>query len=390
MTADPTLRTADFDYDLPPDLIAQEPLAERSGSRLLVVLRAERRQGAEDGDAGGRRGGPRGGRSDRRDGGIHPQSVPGGAIPAAGGGALVDSRFTHLTSLIPPGDLLVINTTRVRHARLLGTRPSGAPAEVLLIHPDTGGDWVAMGKPGSALQPGRRISLGPGLEVETIEVLPDGHRRVRFLGATAEQAIAEYGRLPLPPYITRDPTEQDEQRYQTVYGRQEGSVAAPTAGLHFTEAMLDTLSARGVLIAGLDLQVGPGTFKPVEVEDIREHAMHPERYEISSRLAAMVELVREQGGRVWAVGTTVVRALESAAGEGGQVRACQGETSLMIAPGYGFKVVDHLITNFHLPRSTLLMLVSAFAGHALTMAAYRHAVEQRYRFYSYGDAMVIL
>jgi S-adenosylmethionine:tRNA ribosyltransferase-isomerase len=390
LTAEPILRTADFDYDLPPELIAQEPLAERSGSRLLVVLRDERRQGAENGDAGGRRGGPRGGRGDRRDaGGIHPQSVPGGAIPAAGGG-LVDSRFTHLTSLIPPGDLLVINTTRVRHARLLGTRPSGAPAEVLLIHPDAGGDWVAMGKPGSALQPGRRISLGPGVEVETIEVLPDGHRRVRFLGATAEQAMAEYGRLPLPPYITRDPTAQDEQRYQTVYGRREGSVAAPTAGLHFTEAMLDTLSARGVLIAGLDLQVGPGTFKPVEVDDIREHAMHPEQYEISSRLAAMVELVREQGGRVWAVGTTVVRALESAAGEGGQVRARQGETSLMIAPGYVFKVVDHLITNFHLPRSTLLMLVSAFAGHALTMAAYRHAVEQRYRFYSYGDAMVIL
>jgi S-adenosylmethionine:tRNA ribosyltransferase-isomerase len=391
LSADAPLRTADFDYALPQELIAQEPLAERSGSRLLVVLRAERRRGADRGDAGGRRTSPRSGRADRReDGGVHPQSVPGGATPSAGGGGLVDSRFTHLTSLVPPGDLLVINTTRVRHARLLGTRPSGAPAEVLLIHPDPAGDWVAMGKPGSALQPGKRIRLGPGVEVETLEVLPDGHRRVRFLGATAEQAIASYGRLPLPPYITRDPTRQDEQRYQTVYGRREGSVAAPTAGLHFTESMLDTLSSRGVLIAGLDLEVGPGTFKPVEVDDPRAHTMHPERYEISSRLAAMVELVREQGGRVWAVGTTVVRALESAALEHGLVRAGSGETSLMIAPGYTFRVVDHLITNFHLPRSTLLMLVSAFAGHPLTMAAYRHAVEQRYRFYSYGDAMLIL
>jgi S-adenosylmethionine:tRNA ribosyltransferase-isomerase len=308
----------------------------------------------------------------------------------AGGGVLVDSRFTHLASLIPRGDLLVINTTRVRHARLLGTRPSGAPAEVLLIHRGPEGDWVVMGKPGSALQPGKRILLAPGVEVETLEVLPDGHRRVRFLGTTAEAAIASYGRLPLPPYITRDPTPQDEQRYQTVYGRVEGSVAAPTAGLHFTEAMLDTLSARGILIAGLDLEVGPGTFKPVEVEDPREHPMHPERYEISSRLAAMIELVREQNGRVWAVGTTVVRALESAAGEHGLVRAGRGETRLMITPGYSFRVVDRLITNFHLPRSTLLMLVSAFAGHQLTMAAYRHAVEERYRFYSYGDAMLIL
>ena len=303
---------------------------------------------------------------------------------------LVDSRFANLTSLIPPGDLLVLNTTRVRHARLLGTRPSGAPAEVLLIHPGTDGSWVAMGKPGSALQPGKRIALGDGVDVETIEVLPDGHRLVRFLGASAADAIARYGRLPLPPYITRDPTELDEDRYQTVYARAEGSVAAPTAGLHFTPGILDLLSAKGVLIAGLDLQVGPGTFKPVEVDDPSEHPMHPERYEISPRLAAMVEVVREQGGSIWAVGTTVVRALESAADERGMVRAGGGETSLLIAPGYSFRVVDRLLTNFHLPRSTLLMLVSAFAGRELTLAAYEHAVTQRYRFYSYGDAMVIL
>ena len=223
-----------------------------------------------------------------------------------------------------------------------------------------------------------------------MEVLPDGHRLVRFVGASAADAIAQFGRLPLPPYITRAPTAVDEDRYQTVYARDIGSVAAPTAGLHFTPSVLDSLSAKGVLVAGLDLQVGPGTFKPVEVDDPREHPMHPERYEISARLAALVEVVREQGGSVWAVGTTVVRALESAADQRGAVCAGQGETSLMITPGYRFRVVDRLLTNFHLPRSTLLMLVSAFAGRELTLAAYAHAVSRRYRFYSYGDAMVIL
>jgi S-adenosylmethionine:tRNA ribosyltransferase-isomerase len=278
----------------------------------------------------------------------------------------------------------------VRHARLLGTRASGAPAEVLLIHPAADDSWIALGKPGSALQPGKRISLDADVGVETIEVLSDGNRRVRIVGATVEEAIRRFGRLPLPPYITRDPTEADAQRYQTVYAREVGSVAAPTAGLHFTSELLDSLSSKGVVVSGLDLQVGPGTFKPVETDDPRLHPMHPERYRISDRLAALVELVREQGGRVWAVGTTVVRALESAANPDGTVRAGAGETSLMITPGYPFRVVDRLLTNFHLPRSTLLMLVSAFAGHQLAMSAYAHAVAERYRFYSYGDAMVIL
>jgi S-adenosylmethionine:tRNA ribosyltransferase-isomerase len=318
-----------------------------------------------------------------------PDMLPG-EQRAVSGAVLIDSRFSHLTSLVAPGDLLVLNTTRVRHARLLGTRPSGAPAEVLLIHPGTDGTWVAMGKPSSALQPGKRIELGDGVAVETVEVLSNGHRLVRFLGASAPDAIARFGRLPLPPYIEREPTELDESRYQTVYARAEGSVAAPTAGLHFTPEILDALSAKGVLVAGLDLQVGPGTFKPVEADDPREHPMHPERYEISPRLAALIEVVREQGGSIWAVGTTVVRALESAADDAGAVRAGPGETSLMITPGYRFRVVDRLLTNFHLPRSTLLMLVSAFAGRELALAAYAHAVEQRYRFYSYGDAMVIL
>ncbi|MBA3319046.1 MAG: tRNA preQ1(34) S-adenosylmethionine ribosyltransferase-isomerase QueA [Gemmatimonadales bacterium] len=364
MTPDPPFRTADFDYDLPPELIAQEPLAERSASRLLVVRRGSGRLGRPDTPA-----------------------AEAGVLPGA---PLVDSHFSQLSSLIAPGDLVILNTTRVRHARLLGTRASGAPAEVLLIHPGANGSWIAMGKPGSAMQPGKRIELGEGVGIETDEVLPDGHRLVHFVGAAAEDAIARFGRLPLPPYITRGPTDLDEERYQTVYARAEGSVAAPTAGLHFTPAIFDGLSAKGVLISGLDLQVGPGTFKPVEVEDPCHHPMHPEHYEIGASLAAMVALVREQGGRIWAVGTTVVRALESAADERGALRAGPGETRLMITPGYDFRVVDRLLTNFHLPRSTLLMLVSAFAGHDLIKAAYAHAVAQRYRFYSYGDAMVIL
>ena len=226
--------------------------------------------------------------------------------------------------------------------------------------------------------------------METLEVLSDGNRRVRFVGLTAEEAVTRFGQLPLPPYITRPPTELDESRYQTVFAKTEGSVAAPTAGLHFTSDMLDALSAAGVVVAGLDLEIGPGTFRPVETDDPAEHTMHPEAYEISPRLAALVERVREDGGRIWAVGTTVVRALESAARDDGTINVGRSETRLMILPGYTFRVVDRLLTNFHLPRSTLLMLVSAFAGHELTVGAYRHAVVHQYRFYSYGDAMVIL
>ena len=377
MTSEP-LRTSNFDYELPPDLIAQEPLTDRAGSKLLVVLRNDRREGPAD-----RRRLPRTGVLPRR------VSLLGERTPI-GASAVVDSSFTELPSLMAPGDLLVLNTTRVRHSRLLGRRESGSPVEVLLIHPGVGGTWVAMGKPGTALKPGKRIELGPDALVETVEVLPDGYRVVRFIGATADDAIKRYGRLPLPPYITRPPTELDESRYQTVYARLEGSVAAPTAGLHFTPGMLDDLSAAGVLVAGLDLEIGPGTFKPVEVEDPAQHQMHPESYEITARLAALVERVREDGGRICAVGTTVVRALESAARDDGSVSTGRGETRLMIVPGYTFRVVDRLLTNFHLPRSTLLMLVSAFAGHELTVGAYRHAVAHRYRFYSYGDAMVIM
>lgn len=351
MTPEP-LRTSDFEYELPPELIAQEPLPDRGGSRLLVVRRK--------------------------------------TLSEAPPQPLEDSRFANLRSLVLRGDLLVLNTTRVRHARLLGTRPSGAPAEVLLIHPGTEDTWVAMGKPGTALQPGKRILLGPGAWVETLKVLSDGNRLVRFVGLSADEAVRRFGSLPLPPYIDRAPNRLDETRYQTVYARIEGSVAAPTAGLHFTDSLLDELTSAGVLVEGLDLQVGPGTFKPVEVEDPICHKMHPEPYEIPSGLPALVERVRRQGGRLWAVGTTVVRALESAAREDGTIHSGAGETNLMITPGYKFRVVDRLLTNFHLPRSTLLMLVCAFAGRELTLAAYQHAIAKRYRFYSYGDAMAVI
>ncbi len=354
MTADaaPGLRTSDFEYELPPDLIAQEPPAERGASRLLVVRR-------RPGDA----------------------SAPP---------SLDDRRFTDLPSLIPAGDLLVLNSTRVRHARLLGTRPSGAPAEVLLLHPAAGDTWLAMGKPGSALRPGRRIRLGDDANIETVEVREDGLRLVRFVGLDAAAAIARYGRLPLPPYIDRPPTERDESRYQTVYAAREGSVAAPTAGLHFTPAILAELERGSVAIAQLDLEVGPGTFKPVDEESPAAHPMHEERYEIPAAAAAAVREARARGGQVWAAGTTVVRALESAADGRGGVHAGAGATRLLILPGYEFRVVDHLLTNFHLPRSTLLMLVSALLGREHTLAAYRHAVAARYRFSSYGDTMVIV
>ena len=360
MTPDPSLRTADFDYPLPDDLIAQRPVARRGESRLLVVERATGRK---------------------------PGRATASALSTC---RLSDRRFSDLIDLIPPDDLLVLNTTRVRHARFLGRRPSGAPAEVLLIHPAAEGAWVALGKPGSALRPGKRIDIGPGIFIETVEVLEDGNRLVRFVGTTAEDAIQRHGRLPLPPYITRAADESDEDRYQTVFADREGSVAAPTAGLHFTPALLDALRRKGVRIGTLDLEVGPGTFKPVESDDLSGHTMHPEQFDIPVVLADAIAATRRAGHQVWAVGTTVVRALESVAQEGGRVRAGPGETRLFITPGYRFQVVDHLVTNFHLPRSTLLMLVSAFAGTDTIRAAYRHAVAERYRFYSYGDAMVIV
>jgi len=350
LTGREPLRTADFDYPLPESLVAQVPSAERGQSRLLVVRRATSDSAA----------------------------------------TFRDAMFDDLPSLFQPGDLVVLNTTKVRHARLLGTRPSGAPAEVLLIHPARDGTWVAIGKPGSAMRPGKRIEIGGSIAVETMEVLPGGERIIRFVGGKAEDAIEKFGVLPLPPYIHRTPDTTDEIRYQTVYAEREGSVAAPTAGLHFTDGMLQRLQAAGVRLAYVDLEVGPGTFQPVEEELVERHRMHQEHYSIPTNTAEEVAAARKRGTRVWAIGTTVVRSLESAVGDDGKLETGRRSTRLMIVPGYRFKVVDALVTNFHLPRSTLLMLVSAFAGYETTMNAYRHAIEQQYRFYSYGDAMVVV
>ncbi len=342
---EPGFRVIDFDYHLPPELIAQTPSETRGASRLLDLDRTT--------------------------------------------GAVADRRFAELPALVPPGDLLILNSTKVRHARLIGWRPSGRPAEVLLIHPAADGCWIAMGKPGSALKPGKRIALGETASIETVAVLDGPNRLVRFIGTTAEAAMTTYGRLPLPPYITREPTRADDDRYQTVYAERPGSVAAPTAGLHFTPEILATLAGDGVGIGKLDLEVGPGTFRPLEGDDPAAHPMHRESFTIAPELADRIRATKAGGGAVWAVGTTVVRALESAARPDGGLATGPQETTLLILPGFRFQVVDRLITNFHLPRSTLLMLVSAFGGGPAIRAAYQHAVEQRYRFYSYGDAMVI-
>lgn len=336
-------RPSDFDYPLPPDRIAQEPLANRASSRLLVLDRAT--------------------------------------------GTITHRQFSDIPELIPRGDVLVLNTSRVIPARLHGKRESGALAELLLVRAMADGTWLAMGHPGGKLKPGRRVHFGDDSAVEVVEVLGGGLRRVRFVGTLDAQAtVAKYGEVPLPPYIRRPPTAADRERYQTVYAAHDGSVAAPTAGLHFTAEVLEQVRAKQVAVASLDLHVGPGTFKPVEVDDLAAHPMHPEAYEIPETTAA---IVNERKG-VWAAGTTVVRALESAADARGQLRAGPGETSLFIHPPYEFKVVDRLLTNFHLPRSTLLMLVCAFGGYQAVMAAYREAVRAGYRFYSYGDAMVIV
>jgi S-adenosylmethionine:tRNA ribosyltransferase-isomerase len=342
-------RTSDYDFELPPSLIAQEPLPERSASRLMVVHR-------EDGT-----------------------------------GRIEHRRFSDIVDLIPSGDLLVLNTTRVLRARLLGKRTSGAPAEILLLKPVSGDTWEAMVSPGGKLRPGRRVEIGPDLSVEILEVTERRTRLVRLETTLAQtDAIEKYGHVPLPPYITRPDTPADADRYQTVYAAERGSVAAPTAGLHFTRELLDDLTQRGVRHAGLVLHVGAGTFKPVEMEDPADHVMHEERFSIPRSTVDAIASLRQRGGHLWAVGTTTVRTLETASGEAGVVRETEGDTRLFIRPPYEFRVVDRILTNFHLPRSTLLMLVAAFAGYDLTMEAYRQAIAAGYRFFSYGDAMVLV
>ena len=371
------LTTSSFDYDLPPGLIASRPAPERDASRLLVV---------------------------RRDRDTFEHRT-----------------FRDVIELLETGDILVLNETRVFPARLLGTRAGGGAAEIVLLHPlpddaesatgaaPSGGvhetgrpgsdlsaaawprDWTALVRPGARLRAGRTVRIADDLQVDVLEVQADGTRHVRLITPhDVRRAIERHGRMPLPPYIERETDAADTERYQTVYARSEGSVAAPTAGLHFTPALLAAVREKGVEIARVVLHVGVGTFRPVDAEDPADHPMHEEWYEVTEAEAVRMNAARRAGGRLWAVGTTVTRTLESAADDAGVIHAASGWTRLFIRPGYDFKAVDALITNFHLPRSTLLMLVSAFAGHERTRAAYDEAIRERYRFYSYGDAMAIL
>ena len=299
--------------------------------------------------------------------------------------------FSDLPTLIPPNDAIVLNTTRVYRARLLGTRDSGAPAELLLLKALGDGRYEAMVHPGGKLKPGRRVHVSPDLEVEILESTERRTRIVRLRSTLPlDEAIERYGHTPLPPYIDRPDEATDVDRYQTVYADVTGSVAAPTAGLHFTDETLAALEQRGVKRADVLLHVGAGTFKPVEVDDPAEHVMHEETFTLPARAAATLNDVRQSGGSIWAVGTTSVRVLETAVQPDGTFKERSGETRIFIRPPYRFRAVDRLITNFHLPRSTLIMLVAAFAGYELTMTAYRAAIENGYRFYSYGDAMAII
>ena len=299
--------------------------------------------------------------------------------------------FSDVAELIDARDVLVVNRTRVMRARLLGVRASGAPAEILLLKTVGGGRYEAMVSPGGKLKPGRRVTIAPDFEAEILEVTERRTRIVRLESALPlDDAIERYGHVPLPPYIDRADTSSDSERYQTVFARESGSVAAPTAGLHFTQELLERLESRGVARAEVLLHVGAGTFKPVEVEDPARHVMHEEWYSVSDDAARTINDRKRAGGAVWAVGTTSVRTLESAAGDDGTVRPGEGDTRIFIRPPYRFGAVDRIITNFHLPRSTLIMLVAAFAGYDLTMRAYEEAVSSGYRFYSYGDAMAII
>ena len=348
---------APYDFDLPPEQVAQEPAAERAASRLLVISRA-----------------------------------------APADTAWTDRRFSDLPALLQPGDLLVVNDTRVFPARLVGRRETGGKGELFLVQPLGDGRWEALARPARKLPVGATVVFGedetaPVLTATVVEERPEGRRVVAFESALAlEDAIDQVGRVPLPPYIRRDgaPTPTDADRYQTVYARERGAVAAPTAGLHFTPGLLAELEAKGVERAALTLHVGYGTFEPVRAESLDEHQVLPERASLSAATAAAVNQAKADGRRVIAVGTTTTRALESAADERGLVQPGPFVAGRTVVPGYRFRCVDGLITNFHLPRSSLLVLVGTFAGRERVMAAYRHAVRSGYRFYSYGDAMLIV
>ena len=341
------LKTSDFYFDLPQELIAQDPLEDRSASRLLVLHRET--------------------------------------------GAVEHHTFKEITNYLRPGDCLVLNNTKVLPARLLGTKENtGAAIEVLLLKRREKDVWETLVKPGKKARPGTRLTFGDGsLRAEVLEVVEEGNRLIRFFyEGIFEEVLDRLGEMPLPPYITHKL--EDKNRYQTVYAKYEGSAAAPTAGLHFTEALLEQIREMGVEIAFVTLHVGLGTFRPVKVEDLSEHHMHSEYYEVTQDTAETINHTKERGGRVICVGTTSCRTIESAAGEDGRVQAGCGNTEIFIYPGYRFKVLDCLITNFHLPESTLVMLVSALAGRENVLAAYQEAIEERYRFFSFGDAMLIV
>lgn len=335
------MRLSDFDYELPEALVAQHPTDERTQSRLLHMDAA---------------------------------------------GALLDRRFEDLPDLIDPRDVLVLNDTRVIKARLFGRKPTGGKVEVFVERIVAEREALALARAGHPLKPGQRLILGDAAQAEVIDRADDLFR-VRFADPVAE-VLERCGWVPLPPYIRHAPADEDAERYQTVFAEKPGAVAAPTAGLHFDRRLLATIAARGAAIAHVTLHVGAGTFQPIRTEDIAAHRMHAERYVVPASTVEAISAARARGGRVLAVGTTVLRALEAAARDG-VLRPQEGETDLYITPGFDFHVVDRLLTNFHLPRSSLLVLVAAFAGLAPIHQAYAHAIAVSYRFFSYGDAMLL-
>ena len=341
------MNTADFDFDLPEELIAQTPLEKRDASRLLVVDKET--------------------------------------------GAFSDQHFDQIIDQLQPGDALVMNNTRVLPARLYGIKPeTGGHVELLLLKNIQGDDWEVLAKPAKRLRVGAQISFGDGrLTATVVEELDHGGRIVRFgYEGIFLEVLESLGEMPLPPYIHEKLA--DRERYQTVYAKENGSAAAPTAGLHFTEELLEQIAAKGVKLVYLTLHVGLGTFRPVSVNSLDDHEMHSEFYSLSEEAAQTLRQVKANGGRVIAVGTTSIRTLETIGSKfQGQIQADSGWTNIFIKPGYNWKIVDAFSTNFHLPKSTLVMLVSAFAGRSLTLEAYEHAIAERYRFFSFGDAMFI-
>jgi S-adenosylmethionine:tRNA ribosyltransferase-isomerase len=340
------LKTSDYNFDLPKELIAQDPLTDRSASRLLLINRFS--------------------------------------------GKTEDHMFLDLERYLEPGDCLVLNDTRVIPARLLGVKEeTGAKAEVFLLKRREKDVWETLVKPGKKMRPGARVTFGDGrLKAEVLEVIEDGNRLVKFYyDGIWEEVLDSLGEMPLPPYITHKL--QDKNMYQTVYAKFDGSAAAPTAGLHFTRELLDAIEKKGIDLAYVTLHVGLGTFRPVKVDNVLEHHMHTEWYQVTQEAADKINKAKESGHRVICVGTTSCRTIESAADENGHLKECSDNTSIFIYPGYKFKVLDCLITNFHLPESTLVMLVSALAGREHVLSAYEEAIKERYRFFSFGDAMFI-